>query len=465
LENIYMRIPLAQHSYEDASKPLSAQECINLYYRPAPPETKSQGALYGTPGLKLFADIGSGRIWGMHEMGGLLYVVAGDNVYTVNSSGGANDLGTVGTVSDVVIMDDNGTHVIITLEEGGGWLADASSLTQITDVDFPSVSSVTVLDTYAIYTKLNTTNYILSALNDATAYDAADISSAEESPDLLVRAFANHGELWLFGERTTEVHINTGTGDFPFVPQQNAAMQRGCAAKRSVAGEDNTLFWLGDDRIVYRADGYTPKGISTRAIETAIQGYTTVSDAESFIYTQNGHKFYVLTFPTELVTWVFDIYAEKWHQRQSFEEGRWRATGHTFIYSKNLVGDFETGKIYELDLDTYTDNGTLIQRVNVLPVVFDNDKRIIFSNLKVDFDSGVGLNTGQGSDPQCMMSYSDDGGMTFGNEHWRTIGAIGVYKARSVWRRLGISRQRVFKLVVTDPVRVVITAAYINESD
>jgi hypothetical protein len=391
--------------------------------------------------------------------------VSGDNVYTVTENGGANNLGSIGTVSNSVIMSDNGTHVIITKEEGDAWLATVSTLAQITDGDFPSVSSVTVLDTYAIYTKLATTNYVISALNDATAYDALDISSAEESPDLLVRAFANHGELWLFGELTTEVHVNVGGGGFPFIPQQNAAMQRGCAAKRSVAAEDNTLFWLGDDRIVYRADGYSPKRISTHAIEKALQSYTTISDAEAFVYTQEGHKFYVLTFPTELVTWVYDIATQMWHQRQSFEDGRWRASGYAFIYAKNLVGDFETGKIYELDMDTYTDNGTTIQRINTLPVIFNDKKRILFSNFIVDFDSGVGLTSGQGSDPQCMMKYSNDGGVTFSNEQWRDIGKIGEYLKRSVWRRLGISRQRVFEITITDPVKIAITGAYINESD
>ena len=460
-----MRINIAEHAYALNSLPVSAQRCVNLYYEPAGEETKTQGALYGTPGLKIFASIGSGRIWGMHVMSGVLYVVSGDNVYTVTSDGGANDLGAIGTVSNVVMMDNNGTNVIITKEEGDGWLATASTLVQITDGDFPSVTSVAVLDSYAIYTKKATTQYILSDLNDAASYNAARIASAEESPDLLVRAFANHGELWLFGELTTEVHENTSTGDFPFVPQQNAAMQRGCGAKRSVAAEDNTLFWLGEDRIVYRADGYTPKRVSTFAIEKAMQDYTTVSDAEAFIYTQDGHKHYVLTFPTELETWVFDIATDKWHQRQSLEEGRWRATGHAFVFSKNLVGDFETGKIYELDLKKYTDNGTTIQRINTFPIVHNDDKLITFSNFKVDFDSGVGLTTGQGSDPQCMMRFSNNGGISFGSELWRGIGKIGKYLTRSVWKKCGAARQRVFETKITDPVKVVITAAYINEPD
>lgn len=460
-----MQVPLGKHFYELKSKPLSAQRAVNLYFEPATEGAKTDGALYSTPGLTTFASVGDGPIYGMRAMGGLLYAVSGNNVYTIDQFGGATNLGSMGTVSDVTIMSDDGTYVIIVLESGAAYLATSSSLVQITDGDFPSVSSVTVLDTYAIFTKLNTTQYVISAVGDPTAYDALDIASAESSPDLLVRAFAFNDELWLFGEVSTEIHYNSASGDFPFIARQNSTIQRGCAAKRSVAQEDNTIFWLGEDRTVYRANGYTPQRISTHAIEQRLQGYTTIEDAEAFVYTQDGHKFYCLTFPTELETWVYDIATGLWHQRQSFDEGRWRATSHAFVYDKNLVGDFETGDIYELSLSVYTDNGTPIERITTLPINFDNDKRVMFASLKIDFDSGVGALSGQGSEPLAIMRYSDDGGRTWSSERYKKMGALGVYETQAVWRRLGMARQRVFEIKVTDPVEVNITGAYINESD
>lgn len=460
-----MRIPLAHDSQQVKSRPLSDQQLVNLYYEPGPPKSKTGGALYGTPGLKPFTTVGDGPIWGMHVMAGLLYVVSKDNVFTVSSSGGTTDLGTIGTVSDVVIMDNNGTHVAIVKEDGAAYVATASTLAQITDAQFPSVTSVTVLNFYGIFTKKDTSTYIISNLNDMTAYEAADTADAEEKPDLLVRAFAFAGELWLFGEETIEIHDGTDEGDFPFRARRSSSIQRGCLAKRSVAQEDNTIFWLGDDRIIYRANGYSPKRISTHAIEEKLQGYTTLSDAEAFIYTQNGHKFLVMTFPTEKETLVHDIATDLWHQRQSFEKGRWKATSHAFIYDKNLVGDFETNDIYELDLDTYTDDSNEIERIVVLPPVYDDDRYVTYSNFKVDFDSGLGLVSGQGSNPQAMMRYSDDGANTWSNERFRPMGKIGEYKARTIWRRLGRARQRVFEIKVTDPIEVNITAAYVNEPD
>lgn len=460
-----MRIPLARHFYTLDSKPLAAQRCVNYYYEPAGEETKTQGGLLVTPGLKLFASVGTGPIWGMHKLSGLLYVVSGDNVFTVNEFGGANDLGTIGTVSDVVIMADNGTDVTIVKEDGAAYNARPTSLTQITDPDFPSVSSVTVLNFFGIFSKKDTTQFIISNLNDMSAYTATDIASAEEKPDLLVRVFAFAGELWLFGEETIEVWDGVAQGDFPFLARRSASMQRGCAAKRSVAQEDNTIFWLGEDRTIYRANGYSPQRISTHAIEQELQKYTTVSDAEAFIYTQNGHKFYVLTFPTELATWVVDLATGLWHERRSFEKERWRATSHNFIYDKNLVGDFELGEIYELDLSTFTDNGATIERINTLPSVYEALNRVKHASLKVDYVAGVGTVSGQGENPQVMMRFSDDGGNTFSNEKFRNLGKIGKYLNRAVWRRLGIARQRVYELKVTDPVKANIAAAYINEPD
>ncbi len=457
-----MKINFAKQAYQSRSKPLNAQRLVNYYLEPAPEDSKSPDVLIGTPGLVLFADISASRIWGMHVMGSLIYAVIGDFVYTINSSGGGNNLGTIGTVSDVVIMSNNGTYVIIVKEDGATYYADASSLTQITDGDFESASSVCVIDGYGIFTRKDTNEFALSLLNNIAAYDALDFANAEQNPDLLVRAFALKGLLWLFGELSIEIWQNTGSGDFAFSPMKNATITRGCAAKRSVATEDNTIFWLGDDRIIYRAKGYSPERISTYAIEKAIGGYTTISDAESFCYTQEGHKFLVMTFPTELVTWVCDLSTMLWHQRQSFEKGRWRASSYAFFQGKNLVGDFETGKIYELDLDAYTENGDILQAIAVSPPVFKDKAKLIHDKLWIDFDAGQGLVSGYGSDPHAMLRFSDDGSNTWSNEKSRPMGAIGKYQTQVAWTSLGQARERIYEVNVTAPVNRNITGAYAN---
>lgn len=452
-------VEFAKQSYQSRSKPISSQRLVNLYVESNPPDSKEPLVLIGTPGNTVFSSIGTGAIYGMRLMGSLLYVVSGDNVYKVDSAGTKTLLGSMGTVSDNVSMDDNGTHVIIVKADGAAYVADSSSLTQITDVDFQSAGSVTVLDFYAIFNKLNTSQYFISAVNDATAYDVLEIKSAEEESDNLVRVYEHRGELWLFGQLTTEIHYDAASGDFPFQKIQGASLERGCAAKLSVADENNVIYWLGDDLIVYMAKGYSPERISTHAMEKAVGGYTTTSDAHAFIYTQEGHKFYVLTFPTALASWVYDITTGLWHERETFEKSRWLASSFAYAFGKNLVGDFETGKIYELGLDVYTENGTTIQRIATSPTFYNNTKLTTFDRFELDVDAGVGLITGQGSDPQIMLDWSEDGGNTWKGDDWRSMGAIGEYETMTVWDTLGQSRSRIFRITVTDPVKVAIHGA------
>lgn len=458
------QIQFGREAYKSRSRFLNGERLVNMYLEEAPSGSKNATVVYGTAGLKLFDTIGSDPVYGHHLMGDFLYVVSGNTVYKVGQFGEATSLGTIGSVNDNVIMDNNGTQVIINKEDGASYVATTSTLTQITDSDYQSSSSVAVLDGYAIFTKLNSNEYFISSLNDATAFDALDRSEAKSKPDNLVRAYVHQDSLWLFKETNTEVHRNTGNSDFPFEIISGATIDRGCAAKRSVVSEDNTIFWLGDDLVVYRADGYTPKRISTHAIEGDIASYNTTSDAEAFVYTEHGHKFLVLTFPTAKRTWVYDIATGLWHQRQSFEKERWRCTGLVKAFGKNITGDFETGLLYEIDLDTYTENGSTIQRIVTSPPIWNDTKRMVFHKLRIDFDPGVGLISGQGSDPQAMLRFSNDGGGTWSNEIWKDIGQMGEYKTRAVWRRLGQARQRIFEVTVSDQVKVAITGAYVEVS-
>lgn len=431
---------------------------------PGNEETQTEDMLYGTPGFDLFANLGSGRIWGMHVMGTNLYVVSGNFVFVIDSTGGSINLGTVGTVSDSVIMADDNNNVIILLESGAAYLATTTTLTQITDGDYNASSSVAVLDSYTIFTNQDTNIFQISSLNNSAVYDASDMASVEGIAGNLVRAIVNRGELLMFKEFSTEVFYNPGGGGFPFVPIGGVTMQRGCAAKRSVVVESDAVIWLGDDRIVYTAQGSSPVRISTFGIEKDIEAYDVISDAEAFIYTQEGHKFYVLTFPTEDVTWVYDITVSSpekriWHERESFGYGRWRASGYAFFGGRNLVGDFQTGNIYQLNLDTYTEYGTTIQRIATTPPIWADGNKITYDRIQVLFDQGVGLLAGQGSQPYAMLRFSDDGGYTWSNEDLRPIGQTGQYKNRTVWRRKGQARERVFEIKVSEPILVNIAGA------
>ena len=190
-------------------------------------------------------------------------------------------------------------------------------------------------------------------------------------------------------------------------------------------------------------------------------------------YQQDGHPFYLLTFPSANKTWAYDLSTGLWHERAGWEDGaftRYRPNTMALFNGKIIAGDFENGKLYELDPVTYTDNGDVqrwLRSWRALPTGQNNLKRTAQHSLQLDCQAGVGLVTGQGSDPQVMLRWSDDGGHTWSNEHWRSIGAIGETGQRVIWRRLGMTlklRDRVYELSGTDPVKIAIMGAELQAS-
>jgi hypothetical protein len=276
----------------------------------------------------------------------------------------------------------------------------------------------------------------------------------------------------VFGIGTIEVWYDAATVPFPLAPIQGAYNEIGCIAKSSICKLDNSLFWLGADPrgygIIYRNQGYTGKRISTHAVEYAIQSYGDVSDAVAYTYQQEGHAFYVISFPTAGKTWAYDVSTGAWHERAGWSNGaftRHRSQCQMTFNNKIIVGDYENGNLYALDLDTYQDNGDIQKWLRSWRPIPENTNTLVRTaqhGLQLLCESGVGLNDGQGSDPQVMLRWSDDGGHTWSSEHWAQMGKIGEYGFRAFWRRLGMTlklRDRVYEVSGTDPIKLVITGA------
>ena len=249
-------------------------------------------------------------------------------------------------------------------------------------------------------------------------------------------------------------------------------MQHGCAAAHSVAQLGETFAFLAvDDRgqnVVVMMNGYTPIRISTHAVEYALSTYSTISDCIGYTYRLQGHEFYVMTFPTADVTWVFDLASQMWHKWMWRDDlnilHRHRGNCGCFFNGKTIVGDWENGKIYSLEDTVYTDAGDAILRRRRAPHVRTDLSRMYHHSLQVQFQPGVGLATGQGETPKCIMRWSDDGGETFGNDHFVPIGQMGRYKNRAIKRQLGEARDRVYEVDVTDPINAVIISAELKVS-
>lgn len=285
----------------------------------------------------------------------------------------------------------------------------------------------------------------------------------DSSTDNLVTQFENNREYWAIGERTSEVWSNQGGVNFAFTRLQGIGPQIGCAAKHSISRLGPNLAWLArneqGENLVVMTNQYSYQRISTHAIEHAISGYPLVSDALGDTYEEEGHWFYVLTFPTADVTWVYDASTNMWHQRLSYDPSvgayhRCRANVMVNFSDIRMAGDYQTGQIHQQSRTIYTDAGNVIRRQRRTPHVWSkqNRRRVFQSAIQVEFTPGVGLQVGQGSNPQAMLRWSNDGGQTWSNEHWTTIGAAGATFNRAIWRRLGKARDRVYELNFSDPV-------------
>ena len=473
-----MHTPILGSSYVARSINAADNRMVNLFPEIVPEGGKEPGFLNRAPGLQFQQTIGTGPIralWAHQTNGSDFYVVSGTEFYKVTGlTATPTKLGDV-TGTGPVSIADNGTQIFLACN-GPSYIYNevTNVFAQITDPDFPGAVTVGYLDGYFVFNEPNSQKIWVTELLDGTSVDPLDFASAEGSPDGLVAVNVDHREAWLFGTDSIEVWYNAGQADFPLTRIQGAFNEIGCVASFSIAKLDNGLFWLGTDArgqgIVYRANGYTGVRVSTHAIEYAIAQYGNISDAVAYTYQQEGHAFYVLTFPSANATWVYDVATQAWHERAGWNTATGEFTRHRSNCQCNfggntVVGDYENGNIYTLDLDVYADNGGIqkwLRSWRALPTGQNNLKRTAQHSLQLDCESGTGLITGQGSDPEIMLRWSDDGGHTWSNEHLSKMGKIGEYYRRVFWRRLGMTlklRDRVYEVSMTDPVKTAIMGA------
>ena len=506
-----MKTPILGQSYVARSVNAADARMINLFPEVLQ-EGKEAGWLQRAPGLRLLATVGPGPIrgvWAFASSSSVAFVVSGNELYRIDTSYNATLLGSV-SGSGPVSMADNGTQLFVACDPDSYIYNNSTGVfSQINDPDFPGAKIVGYLDGYFVFTEPNSQRIWVTALLDGTSVDPLDFASAEGSPDGVVGMIVDHREVWIYGTRSVEVWYNAGTSDFPLQRIQGAFNEIGCEAAYTVTKMDNGLFWLGADArgrgVVYRANGYTGQRISTHAVEWHIQSYGNISDAIAYTYQQDGHSFYVLTFPSANKTWVYDVATQAWHERASGNENQYRHRSNCQMAfdSEIIVGDFENGNIYALDMTVYADNGAIqkwLRSWRALPPGQNNLKRTAHHSLQLDCESGVGLDyrdplgpveienlydlllledggellteAGDGillnesewgmMQPQVMLRWSDDGGHTWSSEHWAPMGAIGQYSQRVFWRRLGMTlklRDRVYELSGTDPVKIAIMGA------
>jgi hypothetical protein len=416
----------------------------------------------------------------------ILIAVAGNKVYQVNLSMVATQIGTLTTTTGQVSISDNITTangLIAYIVDGPNrytWIASTNTFATLPSTDGPwqGATVVDVIDNYNIYNEPNSQNWACTDLGSRLSTQAL-YGTSDGSSDLLVTLIADRRQVYLMGETTTEVwtdvgNVIAGITTFPFQRVPGTFSQTGCGAKYSVARfADSFVIVAKDTRgnsTIEMMSGYAWQRISTHAVEQSLLNQV-VSDAVAYTYQIEGHEMYVVTFPSigNGLTWVYDLSTKSWHKWLSWDSAnavykRHRSNCGAYFNNMYIVGDYENGKLYSLENEVYTDDGATIRRLRRAKHLTTDLQRQYFEEFQIQFQPGVGLNVGQGQDPQAMLRWSNDGGSTFSNEHWVTIGKIGQYLNRAIWRRLGWSRDRIFEVVISDPIKAVIVSANLKAS-
>lgn len=477
-----MKVPLTQGAYTARSVVANAQRALNLYPERNTDDAESPYTHYPVPGTRLLvnppaADVARGLY---RANSGDLFYVCGARVYFVTSSWTLQQLGTIGYNTTPVSMADNGLTLVLVDGSTQGYQIDLT--TRIMSPISPATNSppaatlatygfygadrVDVIDTFMVFNYPGTQSFYTTYSNQVV-FDSLYFAEKTGFSDRLVVAVVTRRNIFLIGEKTTEVWFNSGAADFPFQIMPGPFIQHGCIAKYSPAQIGGAIYFLSQDQgganIVAKIRGYVAERISTHAIENEISKYSVVNDAIGFTYQQGGHEFYVLTFPAADKTWVYDDTTNLWHERAWTDtngiQHRHRANCAAFAYSTNVIGDWQTGALYALDLTVYTDNGQPMYFRRGWPHLVDDGNRVMYQSFTADMQ--VGAKTTDGDAP-ISLRWSDTRGASWGQPVDQSMGRTGEYISQPQWNRLGMARDRVFEVFGVIPGPMAINGAFIE---
>lgn len=483
-------MPLANllgQPYAGKSSIASGQQAINVYAEKNDPTAPVPITYYQFPGTELYSsplNPGQSRC-NYRTTKGTAYTVVGPTVYLQQNNGVMVFVGSIPDRGSQIHMSDNGLAVVLVDGSTDGWAIDmaTNAFGQIIDPSFYGADQVTFLDTFFEFNRPDTNQFYISLgmvtfalLTAGIAFDPLDIAAKAGSADNIVGIFTVNKNLWLVGELTTEPWIGTGAADFYFQQVQGAYINHGCIAPNSIACTDTIAFWLMQDRvgknIIVKTVGYDVEEVSTPYLVSQFNKYETTADAIGFILQTEDHAFYFLVFPTANITWIMELKTGYWTQlgkwnaaTNSFD--RYRANNGMFFDGKLIVGDFATGKNYKLNPDSAYDGDDVMSFVKTfIHMIGGNYERVIYKNASLRMavgtsDKPVGSDDDD-NEPEINLSWSDDGGKTFGFPVPQSLGRNGEYLTDPQWNKLGMGRDRIFKAQWNGPVITELNGAYVE---
>jgi len=467
-----MRYPLFGLGQTGKSPNVTAQERINCYAEIQREEDKTKVAYYNLPGCVDFINLGASPARQQHVMAvsAFEYVVHEDTLYEVDNAGTVTSRGTLNTAVGSVCMTDNGTEILI-VDGVNGYIYDTVALTftQIVAAGFPNgCVTCTFLGGRFIVEVPDSGTFQWSALYDGLTWPAANVATAEQSPDNILAVFVDRGQLFLLGDKTTEFWGVTASANQPFALIGGAVIEWGIAARASICKYNNSTVWLGRNRLgqvqVVELAGYNATPITGQELGFTINEFDVVEDATAFAYMVNEHPMYQINFPNADQSWVYDQSTTAW-QQASTDFGRHLANTAVNFVNKIRVSDYRSGKIYTFDPTAYTDAGEVIRRRIRGRHVFD-EYPISINEVWIDMRTGVATPSGDGSDPYVTMRSSKDGGNSWSSYRPASCGRQGEYQKRVAVRRWGTARSDwVFEINFAEPIQFNVIGAWIDAGD
>lgn len=463
--------PFVGGTYQAMSPMMAADEAVNVFPEVREVEgSPKQAWFYGTPGLKYEATVATVVTRGRFTQDGRTWVVVGDRLYERTAVGTYVDLGEIPNDGGPVYFASNGKGGDQLGIVGGGALnvldLVAGGLTPVT-LPFTGPVMIVFLDGYGLINQADSPIVWYSELEDLTDFDALDFITRSGTSDNLVGLAVTKDRVFTLGTKTTTQFYNSGDVDVPFLPYPGTTIQIGLVSPAALQVYNDTLFWVatsakGAARVV-RGSAAETTTISTPPIDAFLDRCTTLDDIETLMYEQAGHPFFVVTAPSSpdaIKACAYDGREALWHKRAGWNETdavytRWRARGCTASDQDILVGDYQTGDLYTLDLDTFEDNGVTLRRERIGPYPSATNQWLFLDEIELGTQPGVGLASGQGSDPVVELQISRDGAQTWISAGFASIGKMGEYLTRTIWRNCGrVRADRLgIRIIQTDPVR------------
>jgi hypothetical protein len=465
-------------SYLGTAIEADAERCVNLIAEKIEANGKANFYYTKVPGLSApVVTLGStGGVQAGVYINGRRFFIVGDALWEVTGSAtpfSAVNRGAVGPLSGQYIyysmaVNIRGNQLLIASNNVTS-LFDLTSNTFTASVTTPEVFlQVDECDGYFLGLAASG-NFYISAFQNGASWNALNFAF-EETPDLTMAFKVCNRRLWMFGSQHIELYVDSGDPNFPFTRDQSVYVEGG-AYRNSLVIADNTIFGIavnaGGASWAFRLEGITPKRISTHAIETSWQKYSTVRDIIPVAYQENGHTILVFHFPSGNASWAYDIATDLWSERGAWNNSTqaWdRDWGAVHIYDANLqmhlVGDYRNQNIYQQSQQYFDFNGTPIYWMRRFPGVQTDQTGVLYDLVRLILQTGVSGTLPATVSPTVTLRKSDDGGYTWSSKYVQTanVGISANYNKRVEWTQLGWSTDRIFEISGHDPIPLAILA-------